>query len=949
MRPTGARLGLLTLLAGAPVALGAALGPPGIPSLGSSSGLSGSYVPLEVVLETLGLLAWGLWAYLAFTVLLHTVAIVASARGLGPHKVLIGISSALTPKVVRQLVELAAGGVLLAASISVRVAASDTHPHQAAAAIVRVRDGAPQESADVAAPRRSHRETYRVRAGDSLWRIAERELGSGFRWREIFDLNRGRHFHDGRSLTNPHLIHPGWALELPRDGKGPSSLERGRADDRGQDEREMVEASPGVTEDPESIRGDMSPADTRDRQPGSPAELESEQREPEEGPAPQPAISLPSGLVVAASFASGLLTAHLLGRLRRRRSRRLSDAAPQEPLATPELIQDLRRAGASQMASTLDVALDAVIDAWREATDTWPVLLAVVEAERQISAILRKTGVAVPNAIGGTLSPRVRFVGAGKTMAAQVDGPFPPRLRGARTLLERGLLVPLGQAQDGSAVHISLTALGPVSVTGPNAESLARQLILASATRGGPKELRMFLLGASADWQGLAGLPQVVASQGWEQAPDELREIQFELLRRARLFLEEGVEEIGGHLADHADERLPALLVVTPEPPPTLRGLVEALGREGSPLGAAMLAVGWTPPSSRLQVRAGATLEVEAEIPCPKVLNPFVLDARAEEQAIEVILQAFPAEPEDEDASVHIETAPEVGTPTVSTPVAGSTQSLPPASGSSARVLPTPREPPEPPLDVPAVRCLGPLEISRSGTVLATGWKSKSRELLAYLAAHPAGAAKERIIEELWPEIEPGQGVARFDRAASLVRTQARGTESSRAFLERVGDSYRLEKDAWWVDAWEFERLIREAGRSEDLAEGVAKLRDAVGLYRAQFCDDQYYSWAEPIRERYRALFVEASARLADLLLSAGENEEALSVLDRAIRADPVCEDLTRRAMAIEVSVGRRAAALSRYRKLEAILEEELGVDPDPETQAFVGQLVPQKNRRATG
>src|SRR5437773_8567623 len=107
---------------------------------------------------------------------------------------------------------------------------------------------------------------------------------------------------------------------------------------------------------------------------------------------------------------------------------------------------------------------------------------------------------------------------------------------------------------------------------------------------------------------------------------------------------------------------------------------------------------------------------------------------------------------------------------------------------------------------MPVVRSLGPLGISRAGTVLATGWKAKSRELLAYLVAHPLGAPKERIIEELWPEIEPGQGAARFDRAASNVRSRVRGTDSARVFLERAGDSYRLERDAWWIDAWELER-----------------------------------------------------------------------------------------------------------------------------------------------
>ena len=56
-----------------------------------------------------------------------------------------------------------------------------------------------------------------VERGDSLWRIAARHLGSGARWPEIYDLNRGRVQADGRSLRNPDLLIIGWLLELPAD------------------------------------------------------------------------------------------------------------------------------------------------------------------------------------------------------------------------------------------------------------------------------------------------------------------------------------------------------------------------------------------------------------------------------------------------------------------------------------------------------------------------------------------------------------------------------------------------------------------------------------------------------------------------------------------------------------------------------------------------------------
>jgi DNA-binding SARP family transcriptional activator len=116
-------------------------------------------------------------------------------------------------------------------------------------------------------------------------------------------------------------------------------------------------------------------------------------------------------------------------------------------------------------------------------------------------------------------------------------------------------------------------------------------------------------------------------------------------------------------------------------------------------------------------------------------------------------------------------------------------------------------------------------------------------------------------------------------------------------------------------------------------------LQQTIELYGGEFCDDCYFPWAEPPRENFRDLFVRACARLADHLSATGLYEEALEVLDRGIEADRVCEDLWRRAMAVEASLGRRAAALARYRKLETTLDTELSVEPDPETQALAVQL----------
>ena len=66
---------------------------------------------------------------------------------------------------------------------------------------------------------------------DCLWDIAERYLGDGLRWKEIYHLNKGIEQPDGNSLQDPDLIYPGWILRLPDDAKGPGVITLNQTND----------------------------------------------------------------------------------------------------------------------------------------------------------------------------------------------------------------------------------------------------------------------------------------------------------------------------------------------------------------------------------------------------------------------------------------------------------------------------------------------------------------------------------------------------------------------------------------------------------------------------------------------------------------------------------------------------------------------------------------------
>ncbi|WP_306192059.1 LysM peptidoglycan-binding domain-containing protein [Streptomyces sp. MK5] len=72
-----------------------------------------------------------------------------------------------------------------------------------------------QTSAASAPTSRTMYTVRETRPAESLWGIAERELGDGERWREIADLNEGRTMADGTVFRANSFLQPGWQLQMP--------------------------------------------------------------------------------------------------------------------------------------------------------------------------------------------------------------------------------------------------------------------------------------------------------------------------------------------------------------------------------------------------------------------------------------------------------------------------------------------------------------------------------------------------------------------------------------------------------------------------------------------------------------------------------------------------------------------------------------------------------------
>ena len=243
---------LLALLVGVPTALAVSVGTPlpeSLPALSDVAGGLSSPLAPSLIVEVLALVAWAAWAHFAVCLTVELwVAVRAghAARVRPAPRVPLG---GLSQQLARRLVEAALVTATVASSVGAGAGSGTIlTPARPAVAAQEWRAPVPTASTDQHEPAGSRSAATDPATGavterqaarpnpeyvvqpphggyyDSLWDIAERFLGDGQRWREIYELNKSRGQPDGRALSRPELIRPGWMLYLPADATGLSAV-----------------------------------------------------------------------------------------------------------------------------------------------------------------------------------------------------------------------------------------------------------------------------------------------------------------------------------------------------------------------------------------------------------------------------------------------------------------------------------------------------------------------------------------------------------------------------------------------------------------------------------------------------------------------------------------------------------------------------------------------------
>ena len=192
-------------------------------------------------------------------------------------------------------------------------------------------------------------------------------------------------------------------------------------------------------------------------------------------------------------------------------------------------------------------------------------------------------------------------------------------------------------------------------------------------------------------------------------------------------------------------------------------------------------------------------------------------------------------------------------------------------------------------------------------------------------------------MEVFWPEMPPKKATSRLHSTNYRLR-QALYPEC--VVYQNGWYVFNSEID-YWYDVEEFEKLLDKAERlGPGSEEGAECYMAAIALYRGDYLEEFYSDWCFMKRQELRERYINALVSLGDFYAGRGEHMRSIEVFKKALAKDNYREDIHQRVIRAYSALGDRAAAIKHYQECVNILQEELGLDPMPETVALYEEMI---------
>ncbi len=211
----------------------------------------------------------------------------------------------------------------------------------------------------------------------------------------------------------------------------------------------------------------------------------------------------------------------------------------------------------------------------------------------------------------------------------------------------------------------------------------------------------------------------------------------------------------------------------------------------------------------------------------------------------------------------------------------------------------------------------------------------RAGELLALLLSSQGFTlSAEQVSEALCPEKDYSASVDFYHHATSALRHLLEPDLPDRRFPSRY-----LEVNDERVT------LILPPGSTIDFQNFAISIQNkdwqkAIELYKGEFLPSyRYAEWTIPIRQHFSDQYEEALITLAEDQLAENNPAVCLDLVKQVLLIDSWQERAVELGMRAAVAIGERITALKLYRRLEKVLHQELGIEPQISIQNLYLEL----------
>jgi DNA-binding transcriptional activator of the SARP family len=230
-------------------------------------------------------------------------------------------------------------------------------------------------------------------------------------------------------------------------------------------------------------------------------------------------------------------------------------------------------------------------------------------------------------------------------------------------------------------------------------------------------------------------------------------------------------------------------------------------------------------------------------------------------------------------------------------------------------------------------RVVADLQISLFGTI-RLDWRGRevrfagrnARALIAILALERRPRFRDDIAADLWPDLAEPEAGSALRQALWLLRCGMvdAGIDAA-AILDCDKERIGLQAES---------TVELDVARFEDCMLGhPACVEEAIDLYRGDLAEGINLECLARDRERLADLFEDALAEASRRRLLDGNLFGAREAALRLLRRDPLREEAHMVLIELYGLIGSRSQVSRQYRRLRAILEAELNVEPLQETE----------------